>query len=357
MRTLLSRTDERIQILGPAGIKDSLRGYQAAGPRERGQIYAREIKPIFDRGEEFPVSGANALGTLVGNIIVQRSLDLLEETYPWLKNISTNFTAAAADFNQTITCRTLAPPAATDYDPATGYVSSDITGVDVPVTLNAHKAVQVALTANDMSGTPRKLIEEEAVAMQYSIGKTLADALGALLTTATFANETVCTLANFTRIIAISFATALNVLKTPRVRRSLVLNSLFHGKLFSDPTIISLALGESWSAASTGKVPRIAGAEVFEWTDLPALGETLNGFMCSPDALVLAARLPNDYTLASAGVPQTALVETVTNPHTGLSVMLVKFCDHHLGRSYGRVAWMFGAAAGRVASLHRTVTA
>jgi len=343
-------------IHGQCDMADALRGYQAANARDRGLIYAREIKPVFDKEDEFPVSAANALGTLVGNIITQRALDLLQESYPWLKGVTTDFTSEAAQFGQSIVTRTLAPPAATDYNTSTGYASSDITAANITVALDKHKAVQVALTANDMSGTRRSLIEEEAEGIQYSIGKTLADAIGALLLTATYSAETACVLASFTRIIAISMVTALNVLKTPRFRRVMVLNASFYGKLLSDPTIISLGLAESWASATSGKVPNIAGAELFEWADLPANAETLNGFVCSPDALVIAARLPNDYTLASAGVPQTAVIETVTNPATGLSVLLTKFADHKLGMSYGRAAWMFGAAAGQVASLHRTVT-
>jgi hypothetical protein len=158
-------------------VADALRGYRAANALERGSIYAREIKPIFDREEEFPVSAANALGSLVGNLVAQRALDLLQEEYPWLRNVSTDFTADAADFGATIISRIIVPPAATDYNVATGYAESDVNAIDVPVTLGSHKAVQVALTANDMSGTRRKLIEEEAEGMQYSIGKTLADAI------------------------------------------------------------------------------------------------------------------------------------------------------------------------------------
>jgi len=340
-----------------ADIADALKGYQAANPRERGFIYAREIKPFFDKREEFPVSAANALGTLVGNLITQRALDLVQEQFPWLRGITTDFSAEAVAYGQSVLTRVLTPPAATDYSTSTGYASSDITATDKTVAINAHKAVQVALTANDMSGTRRTLIEEEAEAMQYSIGKTLADAVGGLFTAAAYTNETVCLLANFTRAIAINMITALNVRKTPRFRRTMVLNADFYGALLKDAGIISLALAESWGAAGTGKVPNVAGAEVFEWADLPALGADNNqGFVCSPDAVIIAARLPNDYTLSAVGVPQTAIVEPVTNPHTGLSVLLTRFCDHKLGVSYGRAAWMYGVAAAQVASLQRVVT-
>jgi hypothetical protein len=344
-------------IHGQCDMADALRGYQAANARDRGLIYAREIKPVFNEKGEFPVSAANALGTLVGNIITQRALDLVQEEYLWLRSITTDFSAESVAYGQGVLTRILTPPTVTDYSTSTGYATSDITATDKTVTINAHKAVQVALTANDMSGTKRSLIEEEAEAMQYSIGKSLADAVGALFTAAVYTNETVCLLANFTRAIAINMITELNKRKTPRFRRSLVLNADFYGALLKDAGIISLALAESWGAAGTGRVPNVAGAAAFEWADLPALGGDNNqGFVCSPDAAVLAVRLPNDYTLAAAGVPQTAVIETVTNPHTGLSVLLTKFCDHKLGVSYGRAAWMFGVAAAQITSMQRVVT-
>jgi len=71
---------------------------------------------------------------------------------------------------------------------------------------------------------------------------------------------------------------------------------------------------------------------------------------------VVATRLPNDYAMQD-GVPQTAVQEVVTNPHTGMSVQLTRFVDHKLGKSYARAAWMLGAAAGQTASLQRLKSA
>ncbi len=64
----------------------------------------------------------------------------------------------------------------------------------------------------------------------------------------------------------------------------------------------------------------------------------------------MATRVPSDYTTALAGVPATGVVQVVTNPDTGISVMLVQFVDHLAGAARGRIAIMYGVAKGQVAS-------
>jgi hypothetical protein len=325
-------------------------------PTQRGLIYLADIKPIFTKGEEFTVKAANSLGALVGNLISLRALDLLAELYPWLKSVTTDFSAESADYGQTIITRTLTVPAATDYNTTTGYADSDANSANVSVNISAHKAVQISFNANEMAGTKRRLIEEHAQSMQYAIGKTLADAVGALILNATFTGNTATASANMSRNNVVDMVVALNGRKAPQLNRSVVLNATYYGQLMKDASLVSLALTQAWGAATSGKVPEVAGAQIYQWVDLPNNSENLTGFACTPDALVVATRLPNDYAMQD-GVPQTAVQEVVTNPHTGMSVQLTRFVDHKLGKSYARAAWMLGAAAGQTASLQRLKSA
>lgn len=326
-------------------------------PKERGLFYAREIAPRFAAaGGEFNIRAANALGSLVGNIISQRALDLLQEGYPWLRNVTTDFSDERANFGQTIITRTLTPPAATDYNTTTGYADSDATATDVSVALSSHKAVQMAFTANDVAGTNRRLIDEQAQVLQYAIGKSMADALGALILAANYANATTRALATFARQYVVDMATALSGRKVPTQGRILVLNAAYYGALFKDASIVNVALPQSFAALTGSLLPPIAGFAVHQWVDLPANAQNLTGFACTPDALVIAARLPNDYA-AAANSPTTALQEVVTNPNTGFSVQLTRFVDHKLGKAYGRAAFMFGVAKGQAGSLERLISA
>lgn len=346
---------------GRVEIHDSAETLMAAygkltSAADRGLFFQREINPRLNKGEAFELRASNSLGSLVGNIISQRALALLEELYPWLRSVTTDFSAESAAYNQSILTRTLTVPSATNYDTTNGYTDSDAVGTDVTVTLDKHKAVQLSFTANDMAGTNRRLIEEQAQAMQYAIGKTLADAIGALILNANFVNKTTATNAAFCRSNVVDMIVALNGRKAPQMSRSVVLNPTLYGNLLKDTGIVNVALIESWQAATGGRAPNIAGAQVFQWVDLPTNSENLSGFALTPDALVLAARLPNDYATGS-NTPVTAAMEVVTNPNTGLSVQLTRFVDHKAGKAYGRAAWIFGAAKGQASSLQRNVWA
>ena len=345
----------RIEVVENADVILAAYGKERSAA-DRGRFYMREISPRLARGEDFNIRAANSLGTLVGNIISQRALELLQELYPWLRSVTTDFTAEAVSFNQSVLTRALTVPTATNYDTTNGYTDSDATLTDVTVTIDKHKAVQVSFTANDMAGTNRRLIEEQAAAMQYAIGKTLADAVGALVLNANFTNKTTVANANFARSSVVDVVVGLNNRKAPQMQRSVVINPTLYGALLKDTGIVNVALIESWQAATGGRAPNIAGAQIFQWIDLPNNSENLTGFGCSPDALVIAARLPNDYA-ANSNTPATAAMEVVTNPATGLSVQLTRFVDHKAGKAYGRAAWMFGAAKGQATSLQRIIWA
>ena len=175
------------------------------------------------RGDEGVVQAANTLGTLVGDLVTQRSLDLLKLRFPVLSRISTDFSYENAAFNQTIRTRARSIPAVTDYSPTTGYATSDVGNTDVNVTLNAHKAVQIAFTANDLASTRRMLFGEQEEGLHYALGKSLVDALYGLLIPATFTSKTTQALAGFGRATVVAMARDLSKRGVPTTHRTLLL--------------------------------------------------------------------------------------------------------------------------------------
>jgi len=65
----------------------------------------------------------------------------------------------------------------------------------------------------------------------------------------------------------------------------------------------------------------------------------------SKSALVIATRVPNDYTSALPGA-SFGNVQVVTDPDIGISVQQVQYVNHTLGTATQRVALMYGTAAG-----------
>jgi len=334
-----------------------LQAYAAARPGgERGAIWARDLRARVARGDESVIQAANSLGTLVGDLVTQRALDLLKLRFPVLNRISTDFSPENAAFNQTIRTRIRTVPGVTDYSPATGYATSDVTSTDVNVTLNAHKAVQIAFTANDLASTRRMLFGEQEEGIHYALGKSLVDALYALLAPVTFPAKTIQALAGFGRATVVSMARDLSKRGVPTTHRTLLLYSDYFAALASDSALVSLAAYQRPELITSYQLPNVAGFDIYEAVNLPPTGN-LTGFGFSPDALILATRLPNDYTTVFPGATGGGITTVVTNPDTGMSVMLVQYLNHQLGQAVMRVAFMFGVAAGQTPSGQLLVSA
>ncbi len=341
------------------GIVDALKAYAGKKDhKEQAIIYASSIGPVL-RDPSFrvaPILAANSLGSLAGNIIVQKALSLLKIDFPALTAFSTDFSDAGAKFNQQIVSRTRAVPTSSNFVAGTGYAQNDITATDVPVTISNHKAVSFNLTANDLASTDRDLFGENVEGAHQRIGLDITGALYALILNANFSANTVQAVGGFGRSTLSAIAAALNDLGVPKQGRVALLNSTYFDKLSQDSSIVSYAAFQRPELITEYMLPRVAGFQPYEANGLPDNSENLAGFCGTPDALVVATRTPNDYTLALPGA-SNGNVSIVTNPDTGISVQLVQFVDHNKGQTTWRVAYMYGVAKGQTASGRRILTA
>lgn len=346
-----------IAVQARPGIIEALKSFQAADASQRASIYSREVAPFLDKGEKLgPILAANALGTVSGELVTQRALSLLKLSFPILSRISTDFSGENAAFGQTVKTRIRGVPTVTDYNASTGYATSDAVATDVPVTIDAHKAVQISFNANELASTERDLFGEQAEGCQYALGKAMVDALYALLIAANYTNATTKALTGFGRADVTAMAKALFDRGVPAMGRFLLLNSAYFEKLQSDATIVNLAAYQRPEVITQYTLPPIAGFDVLQAVGLPSTGN-LTGFAGAPDALAIATRLPNDYSAALPGATGGGVVSTVRNPDTGISVMLVQHVNHTLGAAYWRIAVMFGVAKAQVASGQRLISA
>ncbi|MBX3747328.1 MAG: hypothetical protein KF833_18620 [Verrucomicrobiae bacterium] len=337
-------------------IAHAVKAYHAAStPTQRGILFNRDINDRFDREYERVITAANALGTLAGDLVVQRSLVLLKLTFPVLTRISTDFSSENADFNQTVKTRIRVVPAVTDYNTTTGYAPSDATTTDVPVTITAHKAVQIGFNANELASTRRALFDEQVEPIHYALGKNLCDALFGLILAANYTNATTKALASFARADVTAMAKALYDRGVPDMGRTLLLNSAYFEKLQQDATIVNLAAYQRPEVITRYTLPPIAGFDVFQAVNLITTGN-LTGFGFTPDAMAMATRVPNDYTQALPGASHGS-VGVVTNPDTGMTVSVVQYVDHKLGASFLRMALMYGVAVGQAPSGQRLISA
>jgi len=347
---------ERPQRLVLSGVQitreDSatvLKAYAAEkDPRKKGDLYARELsKRIKDR-EELPLRATNTLGTLSGELVTQNALELLTLEQPAIAALSTDFSAEAAKLNQEITTRIVGIPGTTAYNTSTGYATENTLTTDVSVTITTHKSCQLSFNVEELASTPRKMFEEFAPAMAYAIGKDIIDIALALITTSNF-TETPTTeaLIDFDRSTVVGIAGALSDRGVPMNNRTLLLTGSYYDKLFSDETIVLLAANQRADLITGSRMIPLHDFSVMRAPTLPSTGN-LTGFGFSRSALVVAGRVPSDYRAAFPNVSGGGVSQVITNPQSGLSVMLTQFINDQLGAAFSRLAYMFGAAKGQV---------
>ncbi len=295
------------------------------------------------------VQAANSLGTLSGSLIAQQSLSLLKADLPALNVFSNDFSNTAAKLNQQILSRVRTVPSVQSYSTSAGYVKSDVTDVDVPLTISAHRYVQFDYNANELASTSRNLFGEQAEGAIYGLAKDVVDSVLALVTVGNFSTSggaSVVAIGSFNRASVIAQRVALRKRKVPTKGTVAILNEDYFGALSVDPTIVSLATFQKPEIITDYVLPNVGGFRVVGYVDLPTTGN-LAGYFATKEALVIATRLPYDYVDAQLGSNYGA-VSQVTDPDTGLSIMLTQYVNHDAGASRFRVALMSGVAVGDI---------
>ena len=313
--------------------------------KEAGALYAREIRPIIEGDGLLPLE---ATDTLVTDIISQRTLDFLRYEFPLLSRISTRFSDEQLKLSQNVITRLITPPDVVEYNTTTGWPNSTTAAADISVPMSAQKAVQIRFSSADLSGTNRRLFDEQAAPAAYSIKKDCVDLVHALITTAFTNTAVVKALGDWDRKGVIAVKNGMKKAQIPMFNPFILLSIDYYDKLGEDVTLVAnQALPESANALKTGQLPPIHGLLPIE-AQGEAWAGTIEGFGGIPSALALATALPIDYTTVFPGVNAGGQVRIVTDAETGLSLMEVKFINHQLADASMRLAYMRGAARGPV---------
>lgn len=306
-----------------------------------------------------PGCGVNSLGTLATATIVQEALALVYTVRPILNKISLGFLdrngSPIAAYNQAVTTRTLGFPTVQNA----GSAATDRADTDVSVTLNNFKQVRYDFTAQEYSGTNRDLVRESATPMAIAIANYIVDQISALWTVANFptrtgadavangSTDTTTALANgwdYDHLLDIR--KTLNKSGIAEPGRFYVGNSDVYGAMLSDLRIVGYLNNQAnQEAIRTGKLPDVAGFGLAEYPALPTTGN-LVAFAGTMDSTVYAHRVPRDPREVIPGLPIPGNVGIVTEPRTGLSVMVVEYVDLSTLTVTTKLLWMNGVAVG-----------
>jgi len=338
------------------------------------------------------------VGSLAGDLILMRNLGYLKYKLPWLGKLTTDLSGEPAKFGQAILTRYITPPGVLTWVPGLGF-TSDATAIstagvgttqsggttqasgtvtksvpsttDKSVTLNMFKATEIEFPVSLLSGTIRNLFAEQYGAQTYSLAEAINKDVLAGIFAATWSGIITSytkTLANWNLSGMIGIKNAMSISKIPDVGRFALLHSYYHDKLLEDSNLLSakaiLALiNKDSSSFESGEVPTLFGVKPLEsqlasatvagalttWTDDTNLGATkIVGFAGNASSHMFVSRPPQDWTttLTQLGIPTTASIRLVTEPDSGLTVMVFSYADNGKMSISQRVCVMWGQAQG-----------
>lgn len=337
-------------------ISTVLKAYTAEqDPMARGIIYQRELEPILAKGDSIPFdrvpyTADNALGTMVGSIVAQRTLSLMSSRRPILRSIGLDLSAESAVLGETIHVRATGLPDVRDF----GQDPTDTADLDYPLTLSEHKQVEFRFRASEYNATNRNLVEEHAKACELSLGDYLSYAALWLITD-DFTSSTSIATASFDFSTLCSVVTAMNLAGVPDFRRRGFINSDL-AQVFKNDDLI-MAGYERDNTTAYGHWRDVEGfKDIWEVPWLRGTNQSyLTGFFCNQDAILLATRLPLD-PQAITGLDYPGKIEVITDPGSGLSVLLNQYIDQATMAIHHRLIIMFGVARGNLACGHRVVS-
>jgi hypothetical protein len=340
----------------------------------------------------------NQVGALAGDIILMRNLGFLKYKLPWLGKLTTDFSGEPQKFGQSILTRYITPPGVLTWVPGVGF-TSDPTAIaaagvgttqspgttqasgtvtksvpnttDRSVKLDMFKATEIEFPVSMLGGTVRNLFAEQYSAQLYSLAQEInTNVLGGIFSSAWTGIKTsyVKALAEWNLSGMIGVKNAMTISKIPDVGRFALLHSFYHDKLLEDSNLLSakaiLALiNKDASSFESGEVPSLFGVKPLEsqlasataagvltdWTN-DGQPDTTNivGFAGNMSSYLFVSRPPQDWTttLTQLGIPQTASVRLVTEPDSGLTVMVFSYADNGKMSISQRVCVMWGKAQG-----------
>jgi hypothetical protein len=327
------------------------------------------------RAVDVTTNVSGTYGTLSGLLLVlQKNLGFLKNRLPLLTKITTDFRNEPALYDQWVRTRYLTYPTVYDYTaptfssttPSSTETQKTAAAVtDVDVRIDKNKRVWVPIDTAVLSGTVRNLFQEQRAPGIYALADQMTqDLVYTIINGSTNAGGTTNAFSTTAASLAIADAKDVqtwipaiglkaDVAKMPEVGRYLFLHSAYWRAMESDRNFAQLQA----IAYATSKQNPVFGEDLdtpfgFEiehsqlMTDNATYGSaTVLGFCGTKESLILVGRIPQDYTQAIEA-PPTATIQILTEPETGLSIMVSQFVNNNLETANLRIAIMYGTAVG-----------
>jgi len=345
-----------------------------------------------------------------GLVMLTKTFGFLKNKLTFLDKITTDLRAEAVLFGQNVITRYVTPPTVATFVPGVGMTTdastiatwkatvtaanpagtvqtsgtqtrSTASTTDVNIVLNNYKGVTLLFNNLTLSATLRNLPGEQYDAQLYSLTEQVNKDLLTALFGATWSGVSTAAFSlcgskapvgppstnpmGLSNVIAVKNKFSMN--KMPDVGRFLILNSAYHDAILADGNLLSakaiLALiKKDLGAFEDGELPVLFGVKVLESqlsayaagalvtiTDpnqAPTTAANGVGFAGNSASAIFVARIPQDYNKILGDIPQTASLEIVTEPDSGLSLLVKKRVDHNLEQTIVDTGLMYSFAQG-----------
>lgn len=297
-----------------------------------------------------------ATNTLAGvNIdrIAERSLDYLASNGLRLDLFTTDLAGGVKERGETVTTRFAT--SLTTQDLTASKATQNATTVKRTVTLDQYHGVPIGFGDLERSYTDRQLDELfVGPAIEALQEKMIGDALG-LLTTANGFNtdQTVSAAGAFSADVVADIAQTLSDNKVGP-NRNLILPPAYLNALVKDGAIQDASSYGSPVAIREGRVPRLHGFNVIEYTGtIPSNSENMTAVAAAPQGLVIAAR---EVAEPEAGT-WFGQVRSVTDSATGMPIQIRKYYDQASGEQIVEWGILYGVQIGVIDNVSRIVSA
>ena len=274
-------------------------------------------------------------------------LSALKNKLPVLSGISSIFSARPGSTGMAIQVPLIGTSTATAFSTGGYLTQDDATITSATVSLTQYKISSRFTPSNLKDYGADFFVNNFVQTASIGLAQKVMDVINAQVTNANYSvSSTSGADLSYAELVAVQ--KTLDDAKAPSPRYA-VLNSTYVADLRKDTTIVgNNVLGAN--IIRDGDLGVIAGARVYQFSNLATNSENLAGWVAGPDAIAFASALPD-----SMDIPGFE-VSNATDSETGLGVQVLVGMEQS-GFLNVTATLMFGAAVGRATSLVRLKTA
>ena len=293
------------------------------------------------------MSTGNPSGNLGGinlQVIAQDSLTTLLAQFPLVNKFTTDFGGDILQRGESVTTRIAEGLAATDIG-ANGYSRSDVKSNAKTVTLDKHKGFVMGFSDGEVAKGGYDVLRRTFIRpAAHAVVKAVMDDvfnLVSLTGTGSFTQTGYTgTVAAFDADAVADISQALTDANVPMAGRTLIVRPSLYTSLAKDNSIQAQYASGTNAPLTENLLPRIHGFEVNQYTALPAAVTNLKGIAVSPEAILIAARLPATPTNWYGNVA------VATDAESGLSIQVREWYDGDTGEQKLSMSILYGVSIG-----------